>query len=240
MKIEALRLDKHWTQEELAEGCGLNVRTIQRAESGQAISGKSLKEIASALNTEISEFDIGYVSLDTGLIDRKLATQFPNVKVSQGEASTNIEIYFNNKASRLRFLLQLVIMGGPIFAVAVLYWLETPSIQLRWLVLSVAIFLTVPPVFYTALQEWLGKITINISRESLRQQLHLGPFKVTDRCFDADLVSDFKVCRHSWPRYRRYCLQFQYGFKTTRMDMGHLEAEGRFVMGKVEQALEST
>jgi len=34
MKIEALRLEKHWTQEELAEGCGLNVRTIQRAESG--------------------------------------------------------------------------------------------------------------------------------------------------------------------------------------------------------------
>lgn len=240
MKIEALRLEKHWTQEELAEGCGLNVRTIQRAESGQAISGKSLKKIASALSTDISELDIGYVSLDVSLIDRKLATQFPNVEVSQSDASTNIEIYFNNKASRLRFVLILILMVGPMYVVGVLAWLETPLTQLRGLVLVVAIFLAVPPVIYSALLEWLGKITIDISHDSLRHQLYLGPFKVTDRCFDADLVSDFTVCRHSWPKQRRYCLQFQYGFKTTRMDMGHLEAEGRFVIGKIEQALEST
>jgi len=126
------------------------------------------------------------------------------------------------------------------FAVGVFSWLETPPTQLRWFVLLVAIFLAVPPVIYTALLEWLGKIAIDISRESLRHQLHLSPFKVTDRCFDADLLSDFTVRRHRRPRQRRYCLQFQYRFKATRLDMAFLEAKGRFVMGKIEQALEST
>lgn len=126
------------------------------------------------------------------------------------------------------------------FAVGVFFWLETPPTQLRWFVLLVAIFLAVPPVIYTALLEWLGKIAIDISRESLRHQLHLGPFKVTDRCFDADLLSDFTVRRRRRPRQRRYCLQFQYRFKATRLDMAFLEAKRRFVMGKIEQALEST
>lgn len=236
MKIEALRLEKPWTQEELAEACGLNVRTIQRAESGQAISGKSLKRIAKALNTDISELDIGYVTLDLSLIDRKLATQFRNVKVSQGEANTHIEIYFRSVALSLQLILAAVIIA---FAGSVI-WIIRPVMPVPTYAVVLTIFLTAPFSIYAILKDWLGKITIDISPKSLRQQLHIGAIKVIDRSFDADLLSDFEVCKHSWPRHTRYYLQFQYGFKTTRMEMAYFEAGTRFVMGTIEQALEST
>lgn len=237
MKIEALRLEKPWTQEELAEACGLNVRTIQRAESGQAISGKSLKRIAKALNTDISELDIGYITLDISLIDRKLATQFRNVRVSQSEANTNIEIYFRRAASSLKLILILSAVTIAFLGYAI--WMIRSTIPLPTNFALLMIFLPAPFSIYAVLKERLGKITIDISPESLRQQLHIGKIKVMDRSFDADLLSDFEVRRHSWPFHTIYYLQFQYGFTTTRMDMSYLEAEARFVMGKIEQALES-
>ena len=235
MKIETLRLEKPWTQEELADACGLNVRTIQRAESGQPISGRSLNKIAKALNTDISELDISHVSLDVSLIDRKLATQFENVKVSQSEAITKIEIYFGGVISRLKLIpiaMCMVVMGY-------LFWnirsaMASPSTAMLW-----TAFLVAPYAVYSVLKEWFGKITIDISPESLRQQLHIGAIKIIDRSFDADLVSDFKVRRHNFPFHTMYYLQFQYGFKNTKLDMGYFEAEARFVMGKIEEALES-
>lgn len=62
MKINAelivrLRKDKHWTQEELAIACGLNVRTIQRVESKALASLETKKAIASVLGIDIHDLD---------------------------------------------------------------------------------------------------------------------------------------------------------------------------------------
>lgn len=47
--VKRLRLEKDWSQEELAIAAGLSARTIQRIESDGAGSVNSLKSIASAL-----------------------------------------------------------------------------------------------------------------------------------------------------------------------------------------------
>ena len=54
MSIRQRRLDKGWSQEELARHSGLSTRTIQRIETGQPPGLESLKCLAAVLETSIS------------------------------------------------------------------------------------------------------------------------------------------------------------------------------------------
>jgi len=54
MIIKQLRDRRGWTQEQLAECCGLNVRTIQRVESGNKASLETLQSLASVFEVNIS------------------------------------------------------------------------------------------------------------------------------------------------------------------------------------------
>jgi len=55
MIVRKLRLEKGWSQEQLAELCDLSVRTIQRIERGQKPSLESLKALASVFELDVSE-----------------------------------------------------------------------------------------------------------------------------------------------------------------------------------------
>lgn len=54
MILKELRISRHISQEQLAQMSGLNVRTIQRIESGSNASVESLKCLASVLEVDIS------------------------------------------------------------------------------------------------------------------------------------------------------------------------------------------
>jgi len=54
MIVRKLRLEKGWSQEQLAEMSGLSVRTVQRIERGQNPSLESLKSLAAVFETEVS------------------------------------------------------------------------------------------------------------------------------------------------------------------------------------------
>ena len=66
MILKQLRISKHLSQEQLALMAGLNVRTIQRLESGHNASVESLKCLASAL-----EVDISTLNQEKFMIDKK-------------------------------------------------------------------------------------------------------------------------------------------------------------------------
>jgi transcriptional regulator with XRE-family HTH domain len=53
MILKQLRISRHLSQEQLAQMSGLNVRTIQRIESGQSASVESLKCLASVLEVDV-------------------------------------------------------------------------------------------------------------------------------------------------------------------------------------------
>jgi transcriptional regulator with XRE-family HTH domain len=53
MILKQLRISRHLSQEQLAQMSGLNVRTIQRIESGHNASVESLKCLASALEVDV-------------------------------------------------------------------------------------------------------------------------------------------------------------------------------------------
>ena len=54
MIVKKLRNKHKWSQEQLAELCGLNVRTIQRVESGNKASLETVKSLASVFEVDIS------------------------------------------------------------------------------------------------------------------------------------------------------------------------------------------
>lgn len=53
--IAELRKNKGWTQERLAEECGISVRTIQRLESGEEGSLETLRIIAEVLDVSVGD-----------------------------------------------------------------------------------------------------------------------------------------------------------------------------------------
>jgi len=52
-----MRLERHWSQEQLAEMSGLSVRTIQRIENGHNAGLESLKSLAAVFDTDIEDSD---------------------------------------------------------------------------------------------------------------------------------------------------------------------------------------
>jgi transcriptional regulator with XRE-family HTH domain len=55
MLIQKLRLQRGWSQEQLAELSGLSVRTIQRLERGQTASVESLKALGAVFEVDFSD-----------------------------------------------------------------------------------------------------------------------------------------------------------------------------------------
>ena len=54
MLIQKLRLQRGWSQEQLAELSGLSARTIQRLERGQPASLETLKALGAAFDVDVS------------------------------------------------------------------------------------------------------------------------------------------------------------------------------------------
>jgi transcriptional regulator with XRE-family HTH domain len=55
MVVQEMRLKNGWSQQQLADISGLNVRTIQRIEQGQSASLESFKALGAALNVDFSQ-----------------------------------------------------------------------------------------------------------------------------------------------------------------------------------------
>jgi len=54
MNVQKLRLQRGWSQQQLADLSGLSTRTIQRIENGQPASAESLKSLASVFEIDFS------------------------------------------------------------------------------------------------------------------------------------------------------------------------------------------
>ncbi len=56
--IKRLRKEKHWSQEQLSEICGLNLRTIQRLETSGRASLETVRALAAAFGVEPKDLQI--------------------------------------------------------------------------------------------------------------------------------------------------------------------------------------
>ena len=55
--IKKMRLERHWSQDQLAEMSGLSIRTIQRIENGENAGLESLKSLAAVFEINIIDSD---------------------------------------------------------------------------------------------------------------------------------------------------------------------------------------
>jgi transcriptional regulator with XRE-family HTH domain len=56
-RLKALREQRSWSQAHLAEAAGINIRTIQRIESGEPCSYETTLALAAALDIEVSQLE---------------------------------------------------------------------------------------------------------------------------------------------------------------------------------------
>ena len=56
IKIKAMRLDKGWTQQDLAEFCDVSVRTVQRVEKSSIASLETTRALASVFEVDKATF----------------------------------------------------------------------------------------------------------------------------------------------------------------------------------------
>ena len=64
MFIKSLRQKKHLSQEQLAQLCGLSLRTIQRVESGHRVGYASLRALAAAFEIDADTLEQELYSMD--------------------------------------------------------------------------------------------------------------------------------------------------------------------------------
>ncbi|MFT4669040.1 MAG: transcriptional regulator with XRE-family HTH domain [Ulvibacter sp.] len=55
--IKEMRLERHWSQDQLSEMSGLSIRTIQRIENGENAGLESLKSLAAVFEINIADSD---------------------------------------------------------------------------------------------------------------------------------------------------------------------------------------
>jgi len=55
--VKKLRLERHWSQDQLSEMSGLSTRTIQRIENGENAGLESLKSLAAVFEINITDSD---------------------------------------------------------------------------------------------------------------------------------------------------------------------------------------
>ena len=89
VKIKALRIQKGWTQEQLAEIAGISPRTIQRAETANCAAFETVRAIAVAFETDFDQL-IKSESPDVPSLDPESAPSGPEFSaiVGMGEPAT--------------------------------------------------------------------------------------------------------------------------------------------------------
>ena len=87
MNIQKWRLQRGWSQQQLAELSGLSTRTIQRIENGHPASAESLKSLAS-----VFEIDFSTLSSESAMPDTPTSSPTHTPSASQQEQLALLEV----------------------------------------------------------------------------------------------------------------------------------------------------
>lgn len=143
-RIRELRQERAWSQEQLAELCSLNVRTIQRIENGEQASLETLSAIAAVMELKVSEL----YSPDSSQPPETSGEAVDQRVVDAREA-------VENEMSFLRRLLRAVLLCSILF---VINWFTSPSYMWAWwVVLGLGIPLGLRAINLFLLGNWIER-----------------------------------------------------------------------------------
>jgi transcriptional regulator with XRE-family HTH domain len=89
MLVQKLRLQRGWSQEQLAELSGLSVRTVQRIERGLPASNETLKSLASVFEIDFSTLQATQEPAMTTNMTATLEQTFPSNTSSNSNSNPN-------------------------------------------------------------------------------------------------------------------------------------------------------
>lgn len=102
MIVRKLRLERGWSQEDLAQLSGLSVRTIQRIERGKRAGLESLKCLAAVFETDLTD-----LMQENEMADNKIS-ELTGVNREEGEA---IEYVQNLKGFHLNWICFVIVIA---------------------------------------------------------------------------------------------------------------------------------
>jgi len=120
MLIQKLRLQRGWSQEQLAELSGLSTRTIQRLERGQSASAESLKALASVFEVDFSTLKEPEMNAPSDLNPSAPNMAAPNMPADEALALAHVR---KIKAFYMHLAQYVIIVG----ALAILNLVTSPS-----------------------------------------------------------------------------------------------------------------
>ena len=167
MLIQKMRVQRGWSQQQLADLSGLSVRTIQRIENGNPASMESLKSLAA-----VFEVDFQSLSGDTAMPHEMTATSFseqpyPQDAVATARASREEEEAFAHVAKLKRFYASV---GVYIVVVSVLglinLWSNPTHYWALWVALGWGLIL-----LKRAIPLFLGSVGVNWEKRQIEKRL---------------------------------------------------------------------
>lgn len=114
MFIQKLRLQRGWSQQQLADMSGLSSRTIQRIESGQPASMESLKSLAAVFEVDFATLQ-GNCTMSTQTISQTMPHhETPTIGINQEEKDA---LQYVRKLKRFYYSIAMYIVVVAILAV---------------------------------------------------------------------------------------------------------------------------
>lgn len=127
MIVRKLRLQRGWSQEQLAQISGLNVRTIQRIERGQKPGLESKKSLAAAFDVQLATFDenqhVAAINDNEANMTKQNEKSIEEIKADEEYAinyAKGIKEFYNHLMMYLIFAVMIVFVKG--FDDMIVFW----------------------------------------------------------------------------------------------------------------------
>lgn len=139
-RIRQLRLEKGWSQEQLATVAGLSTRTVQRIENGEQASLETLTAIAAALGLQVSDLsqpaqpDNDNTGQSEQAIRRQIEAEGKLLSMAARFAIIGLFLFAINWFTHPQYLWSLWAIGGMSLAVTMraVRTLLLPEVFSRW------------------------------------------------------------------------------------------------------------
>ena len=155
MLVQKLRLQRGWSQQQLADLSGLSIRTIQRIENGQAASVETMKSLAS-----VFEIDFNQLQPEPEMNSSNNDSANPSSDGGQPlktDATVDEILAMRHVANLKSFYMKVICYGLIVIFLTVVNWMTSPGYYwVVWVALGMGLALALKAVKVFELVPFLG------------------------------------------------------------------------------------
>ncbi|PID63840.1 MAG: XRE family transcriptional regulator [Gammaproteobacteria bacterium] len=132
MIIQKLRLEKGWSQQQLADMSGLSKRTIQRLENGNTLSVESVKSLAAVFEVDFSTLNGALTMNNNDTLAATIADPKQTLTLTAKEQAA-----YQKVRQIKQFYISLCVYVVVISCLAVINWWTSPDYWwVKWVILG--------------------------------------------------------------------------------------------------------